>query len=107
VRISFTWMEGDRKRDPDGIAAGGTKIILDALVRCGVLRSDRHEGVCGLFHHFAFVQTKDAGVVVEIDPPNAFGGAGTSFMFPHRLPDLNELLRARELGARRSLRRGR
>jgi Holliday junction resolvase RusA-like endonuclease len=39
VRVSFEWLEPDRRRDPDNIAAG-KKIILDALVKAGILSND-------------------------------------------------------------------
>lgn len=47
VRITFTWIETDRMRDPDNIAAGGRKIILDALVKAGVLDDDGWKQIHG------------------------------------------------------------
>jgi hypothetical protein len=40
VHIDFVWVEPDRRRDPDNVTAGGRKIILDALVKAGVLVDD-------------------------------------------------------------------
>lgn len=40
VVIEFQWFEKDRRRDPDNVAAGGRKLILDGLVKAGVLRGD-------------------------------------------------------------------
>ena len=40
VFLTFTWVERDRRRDPDNVAAGGRKLILDGLVRAGVLKGD-------------------------------------------------------------------
>lgn len=40
VRLHFLWMERDRRRDPDNIAAGGRKLVLDGLVAAGVLPGD-------------------------------------------------------------------
>lgn len=38
--ILFLWVEKEKRRDPDNIAAGGTKIILDSLQQIGVIRGD-------------------------------------------------------------------
>lgn len=40
VVLSFRWLERDRRRDPDNVAAGGRKLVLDGLVTAGVLRGD-------------------------------------------------------------------
>lgn len=39
-KFEFTWFETTRKRDPDNIAAGGRKIILDAMRAIGMLSND-------------------------------------------------------------------
>lgn len=43
----FTWIERDRRRDPDNVAAGGRKLILDGLVRAGVISGDGWAAVGG------------------------------------------------------------
>jgi len=40
VMLHFEWIEKDKRRDPDNIAAGGRKLILDGLVKAGVLKGD-------------------------------------------------------------------
>ena len=40
VVIEWTWHERDRRRDPDNVAAGGRKLVLDGLVKAGVLKGD-------------------------------------------------------------------
>lgn len=40
VVMTFHWYERDKRRDPDNVAAGGRKLILDGLVAAGVLRDD-------------------------------------------------------------------
>lgn len=40
VVFEFHWLEKDKRRDPDNVAAGGRKLILDGLVVAGVLRGD-------------------------------------------------------------------
>lgn len=47
VTIAFLWRERDRRRDPDNVAAGGRKLILDGLVKAGVLRGDGWRHVAG------------------------------------------------------------
>lgn len=39
-RFRFEWFPANKKIDPDNIASGGTKIILDALRLLGVLAND-------------------------------------------------------------------
>lgn len=39
VVLEFTWVEQDRRRDPDNVAAA-RKFVLDGLVAAGVLRGD-------------------------------------------------------------------
>lgn len=40
AKLHFHWIERDKRRDPDNIAAGGRKLILDGLVMAGVLEGD-------------------------------------------------------------------
>lgn len=40
VWLVFRWYEPHRRRDPDNVAAGGRKLILDGLVRAGILQGD-------------------------------------------------------------------
>jgi hypothetical protein len=99
----FRWFEPDRKRDPDNVAAGGTKLILDGLVVAGVLETDGARHVASFQHEFEY--SGEARVVVtadEVAPTKA--AAGLRLVIPHRLPDLNELLAAREVGALRGAR---
>lgn len=101
VRLEFDWQLVDRRRDPDGIAAGGAKIILDALQPthpsrgpgAGVIHCDGCHCVTALSHEFTFgVSRESEGVWVRLLSVERF--------IPGRLPDLNELLAAREAGAR-------
>jgi len=43
----FTWYEKDRRRNPDNIAAGGRKLILDSLQVAGVIENDGWHQVLG------------------------------------------------------------
>ena len=45
--LSFTWVEKDRRRDPDNVSSAGRKLILDGLVKAGVLAGDGWDGIAG------------------------------------------------------------
>lgn len=51
--LGFRWVEATRRRDPDNLAAGGRKLLLDALVRAGILPNDGWRGVVGWTDRFA------------------------------------------------------
>jgi len=40
AHFEFYWYEQTKRRDPDNIAAGGRKIILDSLIKSGILKND-------------------------------------------------------------------
>lgn len=44
VEIIFTWYEPNMKRDKDNISSGGRKVILDSLVKMGILNGDGWKG---------------------------------------------------------------
>lgn len=47
VEIEFDWIEKDRRRDPDNISGFGRKVILDALVKTGVIQDDSGKYIKG------------------------------------------------------------
>ena len=51
--VSCTWYERGRLRDPDNIASGGLKLILDALKTAGIIANDGWRNVAGFVHKFA------------------------------------------------------
>ena len=53
VRVSFLWVEKDKRRDLDNIAFA-KKFILDGLVSAGVLENDNATRVIGLNDEFAY-----------------------------------------------------
>lgn len=61
----FTWYCKNQRKDPDNIAAGGTKMILDGLVEAGVMENDGWGQVNSLTHIFR-VDKQDPRVEVEI-----------------------------------------
>lgn len=67
-RFGFLWIEKERRRDPDNIAAG-KKFILDALVTAGVLPSDGPKNVLGFIgDDFKIAEGEQRpGVIVKIE----------------------------------------
>lgn len=53
VKIYFKWYEKDRRRDIDNVAFA-KKFILDALVRCSVLKDDSRRYVVGFQDAFFY-----------------------------------------------------
>ncbi len=47
VELDITYYCINRRKDPDNIAAGGKKIILDGLVKAGVIANDGWKQVAG------------------------------------------------------------
>jgi len=108
VMIWFTWREGDAHRDPDGVSSGGRKLVLDGLVKAGILASDGARRIRGFVDNFEYPGQGRLPFRVGVDvmicgdePPNKNQRA----FFPYRMPDLNELLALRESSARRSVKR--
>jgi hypothetical protein len=64
----FNWIEENRKRDPDNIAAA-RKFILDALVTAGILRNDGWSCVGGWHDSFTVKKGRQkSGVGITIWP---------------------------------------
>lgn len=51
VKISYTWIEPNRKRDLDNIAFA-KKFVQDALVKNGILENDGWKNITGFEDHF-------------------------------------------------------
>lgn len=66
VRLTYYWIERDRRRDPDNIT-GGVKFINDALVRKGIIQGDSQRWIKGMAHVFGEVSKVRPGVIVEIE----------------------------------------
>lgn len=73
VLISFDWIEKDQRRDPDNVAAGGRKLVLDGLVAAGVLQGDGWRWIAAWNDRWATVAgtvgSKGPGVGVTIVVP--------------------------------------
>lgn len=66
IWLHFIWREPNKRRDPDNIAAGGRKFILDALVREGIIQDDGWKQIAGWYDRFE-VRKKNPGVYVTIE----------------------------------------
>ena len=64
IRVNFTWIEPDRRRDLDGIAFG-MKFIFDAMVNGGVIPDDSQRYVKG-FNHYFEIDKKNPRILVEV-----------------------------------------
>lgn len=66
VRLHYTWIEPNTKRDLDNVAGFGHKVIQDALVACGVLDNDGWKNIRGFTDTFD-VDKDHAQIVVLIE----------------------------------------
>ena len=64
IKINFTWVEGNKRRDYDNIAFA-KKFILDALQECGKLENDNRKWVVGFSDRFDI--DKNYKVILEIE----------------------------------------
>ena len=63
IRINFTWVEANKKRDLDNICFA-KKFILDAMQKCGKLENDNRRWVTGFTDKFEYGE--DYRVILEI-----------------------------------------
>ena len=64
VKINFTWVEENKKRDLDNICFA-KKFVLDALVKTKVIENDTQNHVVGFSDTFQY--DKKGKVIVEIE----------------------------------------
>jgi Holliday junction resolvase RusA-like endonuclease len=62
--VHFELVEENTRRDPDNIAAGTAKLVLDGLVKAGVLEGDGWKHIAGL--SFSWRVGNPAGVRVVL-----------------------------------------
>lgn len=65
VELAFAWIEPNAKRDLDNIT-GGQKVVIDALVLCGVIPNDTRQWVKGISHRFPDPDPKNPRVEVTV-----------------------------------------
>ena len=64
--IVFRWAEWNKRRDPDNVAAGGSKPILDALQEAGLIADDGWGYIGRIVHEFTVAYSeKEVGVTIE------------------------------------------
>ncbi len=64
IKIHFLWIEGNKRRDLDGICFA-KKFILDALVKFGKLKDDNRKCVTAFTDSFEY--EKETKVILEIE----------------------------------------
>jgi hypothetical protein len=63
--VSFQWRERYWRRDPDNVSSGGRKLILDSLVKAGIIPDDGPRYIKGLADTFCYGVRAD-GVLVTL-----------------------------------------
>lgn len=66
VIMHYVWFEPSKRRDKDNIAAGGRKIIQDALVSAGYLKNDGWADIIGFSDEFR-IDKKEPRIEVTIE----------------------------------------
>lgn len=66
VFMRYVWFEPSKRRDKDNIAAGGRKIIQDALVESGYLKNDGWNDIVGFSDEFR-IDKKEPRIEVDIE----------------------------------------
>lgn len=64
IKIHFTWIEANKRRDYDNICFA-KKFILDAMQECGKLENDNRKWVTGFSDSFEY--GKEYKVILEIE----------------------------------------
>lgn len=64
IKIHFTWVEENKKRDLDNICFA-KKFILDTMVKCKKIQNDNRKNVCGFTDEFDYA--KESKVILEIE----------------------------------------
>ncbi len=67
VKMHYTWVEKNRRRDQDNVSSFGRKVIQDALVKAGVLKDDGWDEISGFSDTFAVDKYEPRIVVVITD----------------------------------------
>ena len=65
LRLHFTWIEADRRRDLDNVCGGGRKLILDTMVALGKIPNDSYRYIRGFSDTFEY--GKKAKVILDIE----------------------------------------
>lgn len=63
--FEITWYCKNKRKDPDNVAGGGTKILLDGLIKAGIIPNDGWNEVNSITHDFK-VDKDNPRIEVEI-----------------------------------------
>lgn len=66
VKIHYFFYEGDIRRDLSNVGSFATKVIEDALQKCGVIKNDNQVWVKGYTHDF-FIDKENPRIEVIIE----------------------------------------
>ena len=67
VNIELQWHEKNRRRDPDNIGGFGRKVIIDALVDMGIIKTDGWAGVGKITEDHQIAKLGYPGVMVTLE----------------------------------------
>lgn len=65
VNVTITWIEPNRRRDPDNIQAGA-KFVMDGLVAGGVIKDDSQRYVKSIRHFFE-VDKENPRIEIDVE----------------------------------------
>jgi len=65
--FEITWYCKDRRKDPDNVAGGGLKMLLDGLVKAKILKDDGWSQIGSITHKFEIDKTNPRVEVVLND----------------------------------------
>lgn len=66
VKVHFTWIEKNARRDRDNVMSGGSKIVLDAMKQKGVIIDDSRKWITDITHDTTQLDKLNPRVIVEI-----------------------------------------
>ena len=58
IKVEYTWIEPNRKRDLDNVSSFGRKVIQDALVKARVIKNDGWDDIVGFSDNFKLDKKK-------------------------------------------------
>lgn len=67
ISIHINWVEKDARRDRDNVSSGGTKILLDAMQKYGIIVNDSRKWVKDIVHNTNVIDKKNPRVEVHIE----------------------------------------
>ncbi len=65
ILVDFEWYEKDKRRDPDNVNSA-VKVMLDALVECGIIDNDGWKQIVPDIRHRCYVDKDNQRVEINI-----------------------------------------